>query len=278
MPIQSTPVTTQSTINLSDINIDTDLDMGANSIVGYTPLSSLNSYFKYFTYDKSIISITPFTLWSKATEYSQNDVNWVTKWSETLNSTLNENLVAGFKYVLKDSFEIKTNGPSGSAAGFGGYSFDNAKTFAYAHQSTDYATVTMTHTPIAYNTTVNFQVKGNHPAYYGYVRNHTTTVIGKTPTTPITSTNFNIDKIIGIILPTTGDKVKINNDTTLTYTQTKPVYLFENLLVDTYDDRQVEIDSTHYYCVDKNSKILDMTLPITQIDIITGNPIFIYTD
>ena len=32
MPIQSTPVTTQSTINLSDINIDTDLNMGANKI------------------------------------------------------------------------------------------------------------------------------------------------------------------------------------------------------------------------------------------------------
>lgn len=32
MPIQSTPVTTQSTINLSDINIDTDLDMGTHKL------------------------------------------------------------------------------------------------------------------------------------------------------------------------------------------------------------------------------------------------------
>ena len=41
MPIQSTPVTTQSSINLSDINIDTDLNMGANSIVGYALSSSI---------------------------------------------------------------------------------------------------------------------------------------------------------------------------------------------------------------------------------------------
>jgi len=45
MPIQSTPVTTQSSINLSDINIDTDLDMGSNSIIGYsTTTSMLNSF------------------------------------------------------------------------------------------------------------------------------------------------------------------------------------------------------------------------------------------
>ena len=40
MPIQSTPVTTRSTINLSDIIIDTDLDMGANKI-NLTNLSDL---------------------------------------------------------------------------------------------------------------------------------------------------------------------------------------------------------------------------------------------
>ena len=35
MPISSFPISVRSSVNLSDINIDTDLDMGANSIIGY---------------------------------------------------------------------------------------------------------------------------------------------------------------------------------------------------------------------------------------------------
>ena len=50
MPISSFPISVRSSVNLSDINIDTDLDMGSNSIIGYTPSSSLSSLFKYFTY------------------------------------------------------------------------------------------------------------------------------------------------------------------------------------------------------------------------------------
>lgn len=272
MPIQSTPVTTQSTINLSDINIDCDLDMGANSIIG------LHNYFKYFTYDKSIIPITPFQLWNKATEYSQNDVNWVTKWSETLNSTLNENLVPGFKYVLKDTFEITTNATSGSGKGFAGYSFDNTTTFAYANQtgSIGYKTVSIIHRPISYNTTVNFQVKGNHSSYYGYVKNHITEVIGKTPATPLTVSNFpDINNIIGFFLLNVSDKIVLNSDTTLSYSQANSIYLIDNtLLTDTFNDRQYEQDSTHYCEVDKNSKILNIET-ITSIDI-TGNPIILY--
>lgn len=41
MPISSFPISVRSSINLSDINIDTDLDMGANSIVGYALSSSI---------------------------------------------------------------------------------------------------------------------------------------------------------------------------------------------------------------------------------------------
>jgi hypothetical protein len=33
MPITSTPVTTQSSVNLSDINIDTDLNLGTNKVI-----------------------------------------------------------------------------------------------------------------------------------------------------------------------------------------------------------------------------------------------------
>jgi len=45
MPISSFPISVKSSVNLSDINIDTDLDMGANSIIGYsTTTSMLNSF------------------------------------------------------------------------------------------------------------------------------------------------------------------------------------------------------------------------------------------
>jgi len=44
MGISLTPITTQSTINLSDINIDTDLDMGAHSIIGYSTTTSMLTY------------------------------------------------------------------------------------------------------------------------------------------------------------------------------------------------------------------------------------------
>lgn len=278
MPISSFPISVRSSVNLSDINIDCDLDMGSNSIIGYTPSSSLSSLFKYFTYDISIIPITPFQLWNKAAEYSQNDVNWVTKWSEILNSTLNENLVPGFKYVLKDTFEIMTNGTGGAARGYAGYSFDNTTTFAEALQtgSIGYKTVSIIHRPISYNTTVNFQVKGNHYVYYGYVKNHITEVIGKTPTTPLTVSNFpDINNIIGFFLPNLSDKIVLNSDTTLSYTQAKPTYLIDNtLLTDTFDDKQYEQDITHYCQVNKNSKILNIET-ITNIDI-TGNPIILY--
>jgi len=43
MPISSFPISVRSSVNLSDINIDTDLDMGANSIIGYPNLNDIQS-------------------------------------------------------------------------------------------------------------------------------------------------------------------------------------------------------------------------------------------
>ena len=68
MPIQSTPVTTQSTINLSDINIDTDLNMGSNSIIGYISTSNITDYVKFY----DITSGKFLTL--KATSLTRSDL------------------------------------------------------------------------------------------------------------------------------------------------------------------------------------------------------------
>lgn len=51
MPISSFPISVNASVNLSDINIDTDLDMGVNSIVGYTPTTSLNDEIKLLSND-----------------------------------------------------------------------------------------------------------------------------------------------------------------------------------------------------------------------------------
>lgn len=43
MPISSFPISVRSSVNLSDINIDSDLDMGSNSIIGYPNLNDIQS-------------------------------------------------------------------------------------------------------------------------------------------------------------------------------------------------------------------------------------------
>jgi len=65
MPIQSTPVTTQSTINLSDINIDTDLNMGANSIIGYAKSVDLKEY--------KLIQLIDYVLETETFDYTGED-------------------------------------------------------------------------------------------------------------------------------------------------------------------------------------------------------------
>lgn len=44
MPISSFPISVNASVNLSDINIDTDLNMGANSIIGYAPTTLIKDY------------------------------------------------------------------------------------------------------------------------------------------------------------------------------------------------------------------------------------------
>ena len=78
MPIQSTPVTTQSSINLSDINIDTDLDMGSNSIIGYTPTSNIMDNIKLLsnnTDELQIFNPTTIISYSDDTEYNTTSVS-----------------------------------------------------------------------------------------------------------------------------------------------------------------------------------------------------------
>ena len=75
MPISSFPISVKSSVNLSDINIDTDLDMGSNSIIGYIPTTNINTYLKDLITedDKKVFVLgtpTVKTLSADLTEYS----------------------------------------------------------------------------------------------------------------------------------------------------------------------------------------------------------------
>jgi hypothetical protein len=75
MPISSIPISVRSSVNLSDINIDTDLDMGSNSIIGYIPTTNINTYLKDLITedDKKVFVLgtpTVITLSADLTEYS----------------------------------------------------------------------------------------------------------------------------------------------------------------------------------------------------------------
>ena len=283
MPIQSTPVTTQSSINLSDINIDTDLDMGANSIVGYVSGNSSNLY-NYFTYGYSYYKITPIELWNEATEYTINNSSTAKNcFSKTLNSTLNENLVSGYNYIVRHDFKLKSEGLT-TARSEAFFSNDPSNEAKITCGGGTYRNVSIRTLPLAYNTTLTHQIKNSHTNvnYTTWTKDHIGYLVGYQPTTPLTASNFNLDKIISIILPNANDKIVFNNDPLNAITGVKQVFIQSNdiaLLSDEYNNDRITYTGEGGGGGDELLDILkqkqDIYIPtLTQLDI-TGNPIIV---
>lgn len=286
MPIQSTPVTTQSTINLSDINIDTDLNLGSNTITGFPTATNLTNlingtYFKYLTYDKTIIPVN-YELFDDTTGYSTTSNSYSTKVTYTLNSTLNENLTDKFKYILKDVISTSTETP-----GYVTYAFRTADYFKlHVPNSTYRIKVTDAeyyhNSTFSYNQTLALQIKSAMAGTNFAISRYKSTVVGKIPLTPFTSDNIDIDNLIGIFMPASS-KITLNAGEDI-ITAGADLYLMK----DNYHLRDNTADYTNYtapvlYISDigsasatNYSKQLSLPETVTQIDIITGNPTFIF--
>jgi len=128
MPISSFPISVKSSVNLSDINIDSDLDMGANNIIGY----SKNVY-------PIIHGVTPLNyanlvgsevlILSDDTEYSTpQHETWYTMITLTLTEVLSELIISGRQFRLTWENELKNSGGNytytrmGISPNFTGYS------------------------------------------------------------------------------------------------------------------------------------------------------------
>ena len=115
MPISSQAISVNSQINLSNINIDSDLDMGANSLT-INDLSkilinskSLDKYLSIIasdgsqTYSISGSSYTPFT---DGTEYSTNSTGYTTKIT-TATSSIDNTITDGTYCLVKATYKLK---------------------------------------------------------------------------------------------------------------------------------------------------------------------------
>lgn len=123
MPISSFPISVNASVNLSDINIDTDLDLSTNKLIindlnsleinsksldKYIPLISSGGYLNY---SKSGSAYTPFY---DGTEYSTNSTSYSTKITQPI-SGIDNSIPDGTYCLCKSVFSIKAYNGSYSA-------------------------------------------------------------------------------------------------------------------------------------------------------------------
>lgn len=120
MGISSQAISVKSSINLSDINIDTDLDMGANSIIGYTPTTTILTYMPNAMANSTINSnlfrvinpTTPTFTLTDLTEYT------TTTTTPTIKSTFSKSSIPEIEndtyYLVSFTADLKDVSGSGS--------------------------------------------------------------------------------------------------------------------------------------------------------------------
>ena len=256
MPISSFPISVKSSINLSDINIDSDLDMGAKNIIGY----SKNVY-------PIIHGVTPLNyanlvgsevlILSDDTEYSTPQYEtWYTIITLTLTEALSELIISGRQFRLTWENELKNSGGNttytrmGISPNFTGYS-DVGSTYVVKG---GIGTI-LTYNPYSYNDALIIQVKSSWGI--GYIRNNKVWLIGWIDHYPNVITDdlwesYGFSGVAGIEL-FNGDSVKLNDD--LTYNGT------------TYPTTPSSDSSEMYYY----NKLTDLD-SLEQIEVLSGHP------
>lgn len=264
MGFSSQAISVKSSINLSDINIDSDLDMGSNKIIGYSKDNAF--YIKWgvtpLDYHKFE---TPIKLVDNTTLVTNNTTSYATKISFTMNSSLNENItnVINRKYYIA----WETNISSGQSGYSSFIKLDNKEYSAQGTNSNLYGSYGNTTDELItgriYDEVVNIQLRvstagqlarsNNNQIYLtSWVDYHADIL------TPAIINSYGFTEISNILLNPT-DQIKINDD--IIYKGTAGNY-----------------NEPIYYCdtsYGKYNKFSDFK-NITQIERIAGNPIIAF--
>jgi len=187
MPIQSTPVTTQSTINLSDINIDTDLNLGTNNlIINGKTLGNLNiMQFNHNIYNVELLQTVTDTTARTATG---------TTWAELTTITIGSGISAlPVLVTLSTDFKSTYNTARGQIALCKGgtpiinenCNYDDIQQSRFLSNSTTYATNCLLkgYTTVSTGDKVGLYCRSNVHSSYGVTSTNTTINIWKILTT-----------------------------------------------------------------------------------------------
>ena len=256
MPISSFPISVRSSVNLSDINIDCDLNMGTNKIIGYAknvyPIIHGVTPLNYANLVGSEVLIL-----NDDTEYSTTSSGtWFTKITLTLTEALSELIISGRQFRLTWENELRNSSTGtvytqmGITPYFTGYS-DKSSTYKVKGGIGSI----LTYNPYSYNDALIIQVKASSGT--GYIRNNKVWLIGWIDHYPNVITDdlwesYGFNGIAGIEL-FNGDSVKLNDD--LIYNGT------------TYPTTPSSDSSLKYYY----NKLTDLD-SLEQIEVLSGHP------
>lgn len=248
MPISSFPISVKSSINLSDINIDTDLNLGTNDLLTTTLIVNGNLYkpnkdLKFNTYPapKTILN-EPIEIFSYATAES-NQFNYTTfknysvNTNFTVNPTLNNNISETYGNLIMGVGEFHSSGSTvmGSRLGVSNVftnSLNNSFTTLSKTNSTSYIkSYLFPIRPVISETVISFQHIGISGATTGYLQNAKAYLIGYdyitntyTDTLDL-SIQTNINSFEKIILEK-NDSIILNDTDTITNTETTPLCIY----------------------------------------------------
>jgi len=256
MPISSFPISVKSSVNLSDINIDCDLNMGTNKIIGYaknvypiihgvTPLNYANLV------GSEVLILSDDTVYSTA---SYN--TWYTKITLTLTEALSELIISGRQFRLTWENELKNSSTYTTYTQMGiSPNFTSYSGYGSTYLVKGGIGAILTYNPYSYNDALIIQVKSSSGT--GYIRNNKVWLIGWIDHYPNVITDdlwesYGFNGIAGIEL-FNGDSVKLNDH--LTYNGT------------TYPTTPSSDSSLKYYY----NKLTDLD-SLEQIEVLSGHP------
>ena len=256
MGISSQAISVKSSVNLSDINIDCDLNMGTNKIIGYaknvypiihgvTPLNYANLV------GSEVLILSDDTVYSTA---SYN--TWYTKITLTLTEALSELIISGRQFRLTWENELKNSSTYTTYTQMGiSPNFTSYSGYGSTYLVKGGIGAILTYNPYSYNDALIIQVKSSSGT--GYIRNNKVWLIGWIDHYPNVITDdlwesYGFNGIAGIEL-FNGDSVKLNDH--LTYNGT------------TYPTTPSSDSSLKYYY----NKLTDLD-SLEQIEVLSGHP------
>lgn len=248
MPISSFPISVRSSVNLSDIIIDTDLNLGTNSLLTrnltvngtlYKPNKDLK--FNSYPAPRTILN-EPIEIFSYAPAVSNyfdctTFENYSVNTNFTVNPTLNNNISETYGNLIMGVGEFHSNGSTVMASRLGvsdvfTNSLNNSFTSLFRTSSLSYIkNYLLPIRPVISGTVVSFQHIGIAGVTTGYLQNAKAYLIGYDYiTTTYTDTldlsiQTNIKSFEKIILAQ-NDSITLNDTDTITNSETAPECIY----------------------------------------------------